>query len=318
MTDSKRRDADQLRLGVDIGGTKIHAVALDGAGSIIAEGRRATGFGTHEVVENSFIAIADLGRKLGVEAIGFSSIGVGIPGLVNTATGHVSHAVNLGLESVDFGVLLGERLGRAVTVENDVNVAALGAFELLSGRGIQSLAYLNLGTGLAAGLVLDGRIWRGSRGVAGEIGHIPIDPAGERCRCGQRGCLETLASGSALAQVWPHRISSPGGDLFIAADNGDELAAQVAERLVGNVGAAVRILMLTVDIDVVVIGGGLSSLGDRLLGQVRARLIADARTSLFLSSLDIADRVVMLPAGSPVAAVGAALAAQPETAKVAL
>jgi len=109
-------------------------------------------------------------------------------GAVDVASGRVEHAVNLGLSGLDLGSEVAARLGRSVRVENDVNAAALGAFSLLGRTSSQSMAYLNLGTSLAAGLVLGGRLWRGSRGVAGEIGHIPVDPAGDRCGCGQRGC----------------------------------------------------------------------------------------------------------------------------------
>ena len=300
-----------LRLGVDIGGTKVHAVALDDAGAVVAEARLPTGFGAEAVVASAHAAVVQLTEHLGVAPSALTSIGVGVPGRVDPATGHVAHAVNLGLDSLDLGALLASRLGRAVVVENDVNAAALGAFHLLGDPRLRSMAYLNLGTGLAAGLVLDGRVWRGSRGVAGEIGHIPVDPQGELCRCGQRGCLETLASGSALARLWPQGAGAPASALFAAAGAGDEQAAAVAERLVGNVAAAVRILVLAVDVDAVVIGGGLSSLGDRLLGQVRARLDADARTSPFLASLALAERVLLVPDGSPVGAVGAALVAAP-------
>lgn len=305
-----------LRLGVDIGGTKVHAVALDDTGAVVAETRLPTGFGAEAVVASAHAAVVQLTERLGVDSRDLDSIGVGVPGRVDPETGHVAHAINLGLESLDLGILLGARLGRAVVVENDVNAAALGAFHLLGDPRRRSMAYLNLGTGLAAGLVLDGRVWRGARGVAGEIGHISVDPQGELCRCGQRGCLETLASGSALARLWPQGAGAPASALFAAAEGGDADAAAVAARLVGNVAAAVRILVLTVDVDAVVIGGGLSSLGDRLLGQVRARLDADARTSPFLASLALAERVLLVPAGSPVGAVGAALVGRPAAAAV--
>jgi predicted NBD/HSP70 family sugar kinase len=167
------------------------------------------------------------------------------------------------------------------------------------------MAYLNLGTGLAAGLVLGGRLWRGSRGVAGEIGHIPVDPAGPVCPCGQRGCLELAASGSGLARSWAGGDSVR--DLFTAAAGGDPGALTVQDRLVEHVAAAVRLLVLTVDPDRVVIGGGLSSLGDELLGAVRAVLERWAAESGFLAMLDLASRVEMLPRDFPAAAVGAAL-----------
>ena len=223
------------------------------------------------------------------------------------ASGRVSHAVNLGIDDLDLGAELHDRLGLVVHVENDVNAAAFGAFHMVGTREGGSMAYLNLGTGLAAGLVLNGELWRGSRGAAGEIGHIPVDPVGPVCSCGQRGCLEALASGSAVARQWPTEHPRPVEELFEAARGGNDLALDVKQRLVENVASAVRALVLTVDVDVVVIGGGISSLGEPLLGEVRAVLDSRAAMSQFLASLDLADRVRIVPAGFPAAAVGAAL-----------
>lgn len=168
-----------------------------------------------------------------------------------------------------------------------------------------SMAYLKLGTGLAAGLVLGGRLWRGACGVAGEIGHIPVDPAGPVCPCGQRGCLEMAASGSGLARSWGAGDSVR--ELFTTSGGGDPDAMAVRDRLVEQVAAAVRLLVLAVDPDRVVIGGGLSSLGDELLGAVRTVLESWAAESGFLAMLDLASRVEMLPREFPAAAVGAAL-----------
>jgi predicted NBD/HSP70 family sugar kinase len=176
------------------------------------------------------------------------------------------------------------------------------------------MAYLNLGTGLAAGLVIDGRLWRGARGAAGEIGHIPVDPNGVLCPCGQRGCLETVASGSAIARQW----SSPGAadpiparSLMAAADAGDAEAVAIRSLLVDNVAAAVRVLVLTVDVEIVMIGGGLSNLGEWLLDEVRRVLASWAEESPFLASLGLESRVLLVPAGFPAAAVGAALVGAP-------
>jgi len=183
----------------------------------------------------------------------------------------VTHALNLGLEGLELGAHLTDRFGRPVRVDNDVNAAALGAYHLLGHTG--SLAYLNLGTGLAAGFVLDGALWRGSRGAAGEIGHIPIDPAGPMCHCGQRGCLEVVASGSAIARAWPTDDPRPASALFASAAAGDPSAVEVRRRLVEHVAAAVRLLVLTVDVDRIVIGGGLSSLGGPLLDDAAMLLL---------------------------------------------
>ena len=298
-----------MRVGVDIGGTKTEAVAIDGAGLVIDEVRVATGFGEEAVIASTVAAVTGLADRLGTTPTGFGAIGVGVPGAVDPASGRVAHAVNLGLDGLALGEELAARLGVRVRLENDVNVAALGAFHLLGHGPERSMAYLNLGTGLAAGLVLGGRLWRGSRGTAGEIGHIPVDPAGALCSCGQRGCLELLASGSAVARQWPTEHPRPVQDLFEAAAAGDALAIEVRQRFIDNVASAVRVLVLTVDVDDVVIGGGITSLGAPLLEAIREVLTAWSAQSQFLASLELPSRVGLAPAG-PVASVGAALLAE--------
>jgi glucokinase len=296
-----------VRVGVDIGGTKTAAVALTPSGEIVTQLRLSTVRGARGVVDTAARAVAELARYADLEPGEFSSIGVGIPGQVEPETGRVTHAVNLAVDDLEFGAELSARLGLLVRVENDVNAAALGAYQLLADESTHSMAYLNLGTGLAAGLVLDGQLWRGSRGAAGEIGHIPIDPNGPLCPCGQRGCIEVLASGSAVARQWPEAGARPVQELFEAAGRGDARAIEVRHDLVRNIAAAVRILVLTIDVDTVVLGGGISSLGEQLRAAVGGVLEEWSAVSPFLASLDLSPRVRLAPPDYPSAAVGAAL-----------
>jgi len=296
-----------MNVGLDIGGTKTEALVISPDGAIIEQLRIPTGYGAAAVIDTAMEAIRELAARLEISPAEFTSIGIGIPGVVDATTGTVSHAVNLGLSGLPLGAELASRLGVPVRVENDVNAAALGVFHSLGDPGIHSMAYLNLGTGLAAGLVLEGRLWRGSRGTAGEIGHIPVDPFGPLCACGQHGCLELSASGSAIARLWPGDYERPVEALFAAADAGDESAIAVRSTVVSNIAAAVRVLVLTIDVDVVVIGGGMSSLGAPLLTRVQATLDEWSRESPFLGSLDLSSRVRALRTGQPIAAVGAAL-----------
>ena len=306
-----------LRLGIDVGATKTAAVLVDPTGAVAHEVRLPTAFGEEGVLATISGAITEIVAAARLDGAGFTSVGIGIPGTVDPVTGRVSHAVNLGVEDLDLGSLVAARTGLAVRVENDVKAAALGAYHALRDPAapdrpeeIGSMAYLNLGTGLAAGFVLGGELWRGARGVAGEIGHIPI-AEGPACPCGQRGCLELYASGSALARMWPTDDPQPVRALFDAADSGDDTAAKVRRSFMASVASAVRILVLTMDVDLVVIGGGISNLGPRLLDALREALDAQASTSRFLASQDLPPRVRLVPPGVPVAAVGAAFIGVP-------
>ncbi|MET0725664.1 MAG: ROK family protein [Leifsonia sp.] len=300
-----------MRLGIDIGGTKTAAIAMDSDGRLSEQVRMPTGFGGGAVIETAVDAVRQVVALSGIPIEQLRSIGIGIPGAVDSATGRVSHAVNLGVEDLELGRTLIERLGVSVRVENDVKAAAIGAHHLLTetgtADGFDSMAYLNLGTGLAAGIVQGGRLLRGGHGIAGEIGHIPVDPNGALCSCGQFGCVETIASGSAIARMWPTEDPLPARALFEAAASGDPAALAVQQRFFDGVSAAVRILVLTTDVDAVVIGGGLSSLGTPLLSGVCAALERAAASSPFLASLDLTERVHIIPLGFPAAAVGAAL-----------
>ncbi len=294
-----------VRVGLDIGGTKTDAVAVTEGGEIIARSRRMSGYGDEAVVADVVESVQELCAELGISVSDVTSVGVGIPGLVDTVSGRVLHAVNLGVESLDLAGRSSALLGTPVIVENDVKAAALGA-AALRGDAV-SMAYLNLGTGVAAGIVIDGVIWRGSRGTAGEVGHISVDPNGRVCSCGQRGCIETLCGGGALARAWGRPGALPVRDIFDAADQGDSEALRLRADLARGAAAAVRVLVLSVDIETVVIGGGLTSLGDRLGDSIRSALIADATDSPFLRSLHLDERIELLPPGSPAAALGAAL-----------
>lgn len=295
----------RIRVGLDVGGTKIDAVAVDPSGDIIGRLRRPTGWGDDAVVESIVTSVTALAAEAGFSTTDIGSVGIGIPGLVDADSGRVDHAVNLGVESLDLAGRAEQALGVPFRVENDVKAAALGAAVLSGVAG--SMAYLNLGTGVAAGIVIDGRIWRGSRGTAGEVGHLSVDPRGRLCGCGQHGCIETFCGGGALAKAWGRPGALPIRDIFDAADAADPLALSLRDDLHQGAAAAVRVLVLSADVETVVIGGGLTALGDRLEHGIRAALHAGAEASPFMRSLRLDERIELLPAGSPAAAFGAAL-----------
>lgn len=291
-------------VGLDIGGTKTHGVVLGEDGSILAELRASTRPGADGVVDTAVRVFEALASETGAPLTG--RVGVGVPGLVDVGRGVLRHAVNLGVDGDDLPLrdLLAERLGVPVVLENDVNAAALAARALVA---CEDVVYLSVGTGLAAGLVLDGRLRRGEHGAAGEIGHVPIDPAGAACGCGQKGCLETIASGGALARAWPTPDRPPAAALFDAAAAGDPAAVAVRDRFCWGVASAIRVLALTIAPQRIVLGGGVSEIGEPLRQEVARQLDALGEGSPFLGSLGLADRLSMLPRHYPVAAVGAAV-----------
>lgn len=327
-----------MRAGLDIGGTKIHGILLSDDGEVLASLQTATDRGPDGVVAGAADVVTRLAARAGLPVGDLVGVGIGIPGVVDHRSGTVRHAVNVGIDDpLPLTDRLRASLGVRVVVNNDVDAAALGGAHLLGGDD-PDLALLSLGTGVAAGLVLDGVVRRGG-GAAGEIGHIPIDPSGPDCPCGQRGCLELYASGTALDRMWPtttdHASSAaladpspatteaqPGaadrartGDvgppapvaLFAAAAAGDATALRARDAYADAVATAVRLLVLGVDPRRVLLGGGVSRLGEPLLDAVRAALARQASGSRFLSTLNLAGRVDLVPADLPVAATGAAL-----------
>jgi glucokinase len=297
-------DPAALVAGLDIGGTKTLAVLVDDEGSVVARARVWTGgAGADGVLAAARGALERVSARAGAAPAQIAAVGVGVPGRVDPEAGAVTLAVNLGIgeRPLPIGPRLAGALGVPVAVENDVNAAALGAAVALG--GVEDLAYLSVGTGVAAGLVVGGRLHRGANGVAGEIGHLPLFPDGPACECGLVGCLEAVASGSAVAQQWPDG-GAPAVALFRAAGAGDPGAAGYRDLLAERLARAVLLLALTVDPAVVVIGGGVAEVGAPLLDAVRGALEDLAARSRFLGALGVAERVRGAPAG-PLGALGA-------------
>ncbi len=303
-------------VGLDVGGSKVLGVLVGPDGQLATSVRLPSRHGGEGIVGTAVEATRRLADEVGVDLAALRGIGIGLPGIVDPARGSVAHAVNLGIgDGLPMAALVSAQVADLpVHLENDLNCAALGAAHL-SGRRDGDLAFLALGTGLAAGLLLDGTLRRGAHRAAGEIGHLVYIPDGRPCPCGQRGCLERYASGSAIAARWPTTGAVPAPlALFDAADAGDEAAVEVRDEVVRAVAAAVRVLVLTDDVERVVLGGGVSELGERLAGRVRAQLEREAADSEFLASMGLSRRVVLAPAGVPVGAVGAALLGSKESA----
>jgi glucokinase len=274
-----------LTAGVDIGGTKLLAVAATGKGEIVAERREPTAAGPDAILSAIAAVVADLTAA----EPGIAAVGVGLPGLVDL-DGAVSYAPNLpGFVGVPARERLAATCPLPLVVDNDANVAALGEVVHGAGRGHREVLVVTLGTGIGGGLVIDGTVHRGARGFAGEIGHFTVDPDGPLCACGQRGHWETIASGSALgrrARDWAARGDAPrvlarangaveavtGHEVRLSAVAGEADGLAILAEHAGAVAVGLGGLINILDPEVVVISGGLIDLGDLLLDPLRASL----------------------------------------------
>lgn len=296
----------KVRLGLDIGGTTVHGIAVtaEEPHDLVTEATHQTRKGAEGVVGGALDMVASLRSGLSPDAE-IISIGLGVPGIVHD--GAVTHAFNLGLDGdpLDLAAAVSDGAGGIpTTVENDVKAATLGGLQWLRGQGsdIHDLALLNVGTGIAAGLLLDGRLRHGSRGMAGEIGHLVHDPTGPLCPCGRRGCLELYASGSGVRRQW----AGTAAELFEAAGAGDADAARIRDELTSGIAQAISLLAYSVDVTCVLVTGGVVSATPALRDAILAQLRSDENTSLGRLA-GIAERVRWLPAGHPAGALGAAL-----------
>jgi glucokinase len=310
---TRRRDElAELAVGLDIGATTTRAAVIDPSGSPVALATAPSGHGPRAVIDVAERTLARAANDVGRTSADIALLGVGIPGRVDHRHGTVSYAVNLGIdgEVLPVAALLHESTGASIHVENDVNAAALGAHRLLSALGpVTDLAYLSIGTGIAAGLVLDGHLRRGLAGVAGEIGHLPVDSQGPLCVCGQRGCLEVIASGAAIARRFPTTQLSSALALADAAASGDPAAVAIWREVTDGLARAVQVLVLTTDVSTIVLGGGVGSLATVADG-IRDGLQRLTTRTPFLEALHLAGRLRTLDADTPVGAIGAVVAAR--------
>ncbi len=306
-------DFPTLGIGVDIGGTSTKAAVIDALGNVIDSIVLPTERGAEGVVSTALRATLALTSSSAISLSDVDVIGIGIPGTVDPQRGTIRYGVNVGIghDDIDLGSRLTDELGVVVHVENDVRAAALGADWYLSIEhgSVNDLAYLSIGTGIAAGYVERGQLRRGSTLVAGEIGHIPIDPHGPRCACGQIGCIEAISSGSAIERMWPTEDGTSASALYRAASNDDVAAHRLWTGVIGGLSRAVLLLALTWDPEVIVLSGGVATLGDALLEAISERLAADGRRSEFLGSLDLGARMRVIDPSVPLGPIGAVRAA---------
>lgn len=254
-----------MRIGIDLGGTKMEGIVLDDSGVEIARARVPTPRGDYAA---SLQAIAALIAQIDPEPAASTAIGIGIPGTVSPATGLVKNANSTWLIGHPFDRDLSERLGREVRVANDANCFAVSEATDGAGAGAESVFGVIVGTGVGGGLVNHGRIMPGGNAIAGEWGHTPLpwmtaeEFPGSECFCGRRGCIETFISGPAVARAYTAKTGQDlsVADIVSAAGKGDETARTALADLTDRLARGLAMIMNIIDPDVIVLGGGLSNI----------------------------------------------------------
>jgi glucokinase len=311
------------RGGIDLGGTKILAVVAGARGKVLAEAKRPTPErgGPQAIVEEMVATLREAAAGAGLEPSALAGVGVGSPGDVDGAAGTVTGARNLAGWEGSFPVaeVLGGKLGTTVKVGNDVQVATNGEYKLGAGKPYRSILGVFWGTGVGGGLILAGKPWIG-RNAAGEIGHIVVKMDGARCTCGRRGCLEAYAGRASMEHRARREVADGrhtvlfeimekrGRDRLTsgiwerALRHDDKLAVELIDRAVAALGAGVASAVNLLDVEAVVIGGGL---GTRLGEPYVERVEQAMAPHLFVS--DRPPAVVLAALGDLGGAIGATL-----------
>jgi len=294
-------------IGLDIGGTKTEAMVVDQQHRIRSRVSKPTDTTSPErvmisVTQTIYAAL----REANATSQQIQVIGVGIPGLVNPETGMVRQAVNLNLASYPLGPALTAEFNAPSFLENDVRAAAVGAFEYINRyEPVTHIAYLSIGTGISAGLILDGSLYRGVNGMAGEIGHAIVEPNGAQCRCGTYGCLETVVAGPAIVRqalaadatigtpTPPDKITA--GHVYAAAQSGNKAAQQVIQHVSATISRTIQWLIMSYDVNKVLLGGGVSRDGDAFLQPILHELAHLRLQSTLARELLRDDKVALIP-----------------------
>ncbi|MDQ0843580.1 MULTISPECIES: ROK family protein [unclassified Streptomyces] len=264
-------------IALDVGGTGMKAALVGADGTLLHEARRPTGRerGPDAVVESILGFAADL-RAHGQEHLGQAAeaAGVAVPGIVDAEHGIAVYAANLGWRDVPLRELLSRRLdGVPVALGHDVRTGGLAEGRIGAGRGTDRFLFVPLGTGIAGAIGIAGTIEAGAHGCAGEIGHIVVRPGGPACGCGQRGCLETLASAAAVTRAWSAAGGDPtadAADCARAVEAGDKAATRVWQEAVDALADGLVTALTLLDPRTLIIGGGLAEAGETLFSPLRA------------------------------------------------
>jgi glucokinase len=290
-------------IGVDLGGTNLRIAAVSGKGELLEKVTLGTkvALGREHVITEMCDAIQRLSSKYS-ETGRFLGAGIGVPGIIDMQTGMMRKAANLpGWENYPVRAEVERRLGLRpgnVVLENDANVAALGEQWLGAARGVPNMAVVTLGTGIGGGIVLEGKIWHGMNGMAGEFGHVTVEPEGHPCGCGSRGCAEQYASASAIVRMAREAIASGQApslarasssdaefakSVYNLAIQGDEHARRIFRSFGRYLGILLADLINVLNLDMFVIGGGVASAWDayapNMFEELRERSLVYAATA---------------------------------------
>jgi glucokinase len=302
-------------IGVDLSGATLRAAVVRRDGSAIE--RREAPFDRDRVVEQ----VARVVSELRDTAPGIAAVGVAIPGLVNRQTDRVVASTKLP-SSVrdDLHSELMKATGLRFELENDANAAAYGEYKIGAGVGCRDMFYMSIGEGIGGAIILDGKLWTGASGLAGEVGHITIDAEGIECVCGNTGCLETLASGPNIVRRAKERLDRDSTSSlstlavnadFTAADvareatNGDDFSLMMIERTGKYVGTGVASVINLLNIERIVLGGGVMEAGELILNPI----IQEAQRRAFQPCFE-ATQIVAGKLGKDASAIGAAMLAR--------
>lgn len=302
---------------IDLGGTSVRAAVVDLNGGItgFVAGATEASRGPDAVIDRIVAVLHDSLARASVDTSELVAVGIGAPGPLDWDTGVIHEAPNLpGWKEVPLAARIGDAVGLPTFLENDANAAALAERQYGVGRGARNMLYITVSTGVGGGLILDGELWHGAYGSAGEFGHMTVDFEGPLCDCGNRGCIEAIAAGPDIAawvvrQIAAGRSSSLGGqtdlsgrDVVEAAQRGDILATDALVRAGRAVGFGVINVAHLVNLNVVVVGGGIANAGkllfDPLRATVRQHLLTSTAPNLRLEPWSLGENVGLLGAAA--------------------
>jgi predicted NBD/HSP70 family sugar kinase len=291
-------------VGVDFGHSHLRVAVADLAFNVLAEAEVdvETDLGSEVSLDTAANLVSQVLTEAAVDRSQVLGAGMGLPGPIELDSGRVdSRRILPGWVDVDPAEELAARLGIPVHIDNDANAGALGESRLGAGRDSQVMAYVRLSAGIGLGIVIDGRPFRGARGTAGEIGHVLVDPTGRICRCGNRGCLETLVSGPALCELLMTSHGEMGVDELVShAVDGDVGCRRAIEDAGRTVGRAMADVCNYINPDTIVVGGELSRAGGLIVDPIREAIgryaIPAATAELRVVAGVLGDRAEMLGA----------------------